>query len=284
MKKVILVVCLLFAATTLSARESASRLKGSGKIVTETRDAKAFNSIDVSNAIRVTMSENPNGKIIVKADDNVMPYVKTKFEGQTLVIKLECPYKSLGNVNMDVELPYSKNLRKLDISGASSVKIEYPIENNELDIKLSGASKAVLSSVKVSKLEAGLSGASDLVISSLSADECDVDLSGASRASFAGLDSSKFDGDISGASDLSIQGASEFCDIEACGASSVKAGDFTVKNCKVDLSGASRAKINCVESLSGEVSGASHLTYFGSPKTNVSTSSGGSITAKKRME
>ena len=279
MKKIILIICLLLGTTAMFA--GGGTLKGSGRIVTETREAKSFNSIKVSNMIHVTIGNNTDGKIVVKADDNVMPYVKTRFEGLNLVIKIESPYQSLRNINVDVQLPYSKNIRNLDAHGAAVILAESPIESYELDIDASGAGKVKLSNVKVTKMEVNLSGASELVIPNLSAKECEVDLSGASKASLAGLDSFKFDGDISGASNLTVKGASASADIDASGASEMNAGDFIVKNYEVDLSGASRAKINCVGVLSGEVSSASNLSYVGNPKMNVSTSSAGRISAGK---
>ena len=282
MKKGILVIALILGTITVfAAPKNSQELKGSGRVITQTKDAKTFNSIEVSNSINVVMGNSTDGRIVIKADDNVMPYVKTRFEGLNLVIKIESPYKSISNQNVEVALPYVKSLKNLKVRGAASFDLTAPIENYELDIDISGAGKVKLSNVNVTKMESDLSGASKLIVSNLSAKECEVDLSGASKASLSGLDSFKCDADISGASTLDIQGASAICNLDASGASTVNAGDFAVKNYNVDLSGASKAEINCIEMISGEISSASNLYYKGNPRISISVTSAARIEGKK---
>lgn len=90
MKKGILVIALILGTITVfAAPKNSQELKGSGRVITQTKDAKTFNSIEVSNSINVVMGNSIDGRIVIKADDNVMPYVKTRFEGLNLVIKID---------------------------------------------------------------------------------------------------------------------------------------------------------------------------------------------------
>ena len=103
MRKTIFTFTLIITAILgVQAQTSRSgKLKGSGVIVTETRAARAFNSIKVGRAIEVVMKNDTDGKIIVRADDNVMPFVKTRFEGLELVIGVDKTV-SLDNASIQV--------------------------------------------------------------------------------------------------------------------------------------------------------------------------------------
>jgi hypothetical protein len=123
-----------------------------------------------------------------------------------------------------------------------------------------------------------------------------LDLSGATQSSLTGFKSdnsfdlgvsgaSQLDGqieagnvraDVSGASRVQLGGKGANLNLECSGASRAELGDFLVKDATVNLSGASRATINASGQLSGEASGASQLTYRGSPTLGSLQSSGAS--------
>ncbi len=128
-----------------------------------------------------------------------------------------------------------------------------------------------------------------------------LDLSGASEASFSGFSSeNNFDCDLSGASiasgtmdmkdiDCIFSGASAFTltgqgtniKIDASGASIVNLEDTVLEAAEVDLSGASYATVNVSERLTGDLSGASKVYYYGEPNQVDVSTSGSSEVIKK---
>jgi hypothetical protein len=123
-----------------------------------------------------------------------------------------------------------------------------------------------------------------------------LELSGASGASLAGFQSSEafyaevsgassLQGDVeaggvrfnvSGASDVRLTGSGEDLVMEVSGASSVDLAGFPVTDASVEVSGASSASVNATGTLDVEASGASRVTYLGSPTLGRVESSGGS--------
>ncbi len=123
----------------------------------------------------------------------------------------------------------------------------------------------------------------------------DVDFSGASVSTIEGFDGQKnlriylsgasklttksnyesFNVDLSGASILNLSSISKTIDIEESGASELNAYDAQFEDAVIDISGASRAKVNILKTLKVKASGASKVTYKGSPKveTNISGAS-----------
>jgi hypothetical protein len=121
-----------------------------------------------------------------------------------------------------------------------------------------------------------LSGASQATISGFeSAKPLDVEASGASelRGDIEAADA-RFH--ISGASQVTLTGSAEDLTVEASGASRVDLSDFDVADADIELSGASRATVSANGRLDARASGASELTYLGSPTLGDIETSGAS--------
>jgi hypothetical protein len=96
---------------------------------------------------------------------------------------------------------------------------------------------------------------------------------------------SRFDGSLalsegtvglSGASDAALSGTASRLTATLSGASHLDAPDLTVNALTIDLSGASRGEVNVTQTISASASGASNLTYEGSPTFTRKEKSGGS--------
>jgi hypothetical protein len=108
----------------------------------------------------------------------------------------------------------------------------------------------------------------------------DVEVSGASALS-GEVQTEELAIVLSGASRLSLSGEGGRLSLRCSGASSADLGDVSVGDADVDLSGASRATIDATGRLNADLSGASNLTYAGSPTLGrVSTTGGSSLQAR----
>jgi len=103
----------------------------------------------------------------------------------------------------------------------------------------------------------------------------DLDLSGASKL-VGGLQQGGVKLDASGASMAELVGSTNTMDITLSGASRCDLDKFTSGKTRVDLSGASNASVTARQTLSYDLSGASHLSYAGSPAVDHATVTGAS--------
>jgi hypothetical protein len=101
------------------------------------------------------------------------------------------------------------------------------------------------------------------------------ELSGASECNFNGS-SQDVKMDLSGASRLNLTGNGKYLDGEVSGASQLNAFDLPVEESKLEVSGASNAKIWVSRLLKVEASGASTVRFKGNPSVEKKIS-GGSI-------
>ena len=220
-----------------------------------------YTALDISNSFDVYVDKAAAG-ITITAGENVMPYVIVEENNGKLKICLK-PFTTIRSGELKAVVPYSKKLKDVSLSGASSFHCEIPLVDESISVEASGASK-FLADVDARFAELELSGASSFKGNVL-ASELEMSLSGASKADIIG---------VTEILDLELSGASKIFD-------NVLAGRYCLacRHCKGSISGASSAYIHCEEAINVSVSGASKLYYTGDASTaDSSTSSASSIT------
>jgi hypothetical protein len=162
------------------------------------------------------------------------------------------------------------------------------VDGDELEVELRGNQRLrgsftmeaaitmpVLDAVQISgasQIEAGgFTGAGTIV----------AEVSGASRLEMTVV-AEELEVDASGASRVTLHGKAESLVVDASGASTIAAEGLEANSCEVELSGASNAQVQAGRQLGpANLSGASKLTYLGSPElVEIDTSGASSVRAR----
>lgn len=192
-----------------------SKTKGSGNTQTEKRDVSDFSNVKAGGAITVEVTAQKEFSVEVEADDNLLEYVKTEVNGDTLKIYTEGRISTRNPIRVRIAMP---QIESFDVSGASSGTLTN-IKNESLSIDASGASKIKIEG-EAKELIVDLSGASRLDAENLKAENVTVDASGASSATVVALND--INADASGASNIRYVGEPKNVRKNSSGASSVK--------------------------------------------------------------
>jgi Putative auto-transporter adhesin, head GIN domain len=105
-------------------------------------------------------------------------------------------------------------------------------------------------------------------------------VSGSSRVAAADLAVDRAEATVSGSSRLELTGTANALSAQGSGASNLELADLHLRDLDIKLSGASRSSVNVTGTIAAQVSGASKLTYAGTPQfTKRDTSGGSSIQA-----
>jgi hypothetical protein len=122
-----------------------------------------------------------------------------------------------------------------------------------------------------------LSGATQTTVEGFNnLNEVDLDISGASRVNLA-LTAKKINLDVSGASNVTMTGKASQMEGDISGATSFKASDFEVANVRLEVSGASSARLHVTNGLVADASGASSVRYRGKASVQANTSGASSV-------
>ena len=120
-----------------------TRVSGSGKVVTETRNVSGFDGLIVNETGNVIVDQTGTESLTITTDDNLLQYITTEVRGGKLVIEFK-PGLIFDNVK---ELTFNigaKNLNSIEADGAANVQGKN-IVTEKLSVKLNGASAVTLS-------------------------------------------------------------------------------------------------------------------------------------------
>lgn len=203
----------------------------------EVRQTTSFNSIVVSSAIDVVLTQSSSTAVAVSASDpKFVENITTEVRNNTLYIG----YKGSAGWGPKYLRAYvsSPAFLKIGASGACNVRIEGNLQGTDLEISLSGSSD-FKGNVSVTNLKLIASGSSDMAIGG-SAINLRLDVSGSSDVKAIDLQSDYADVSASGASDINITVNKEL-KVVASGASNVfYKGTAIIK--EISTSGASDIK------------------------------------------
>jgi len=185
---------------------------------------------------------------------------------------------------------------KITQSDANSVKVSAPesvqaqiktevkegilVISTEGNIKDVDDIEIVISIKSLTNLD--VSGASDIKSENqLTCDKLNIITNGAGDIHLD-LKANELKTDISGAGDVTLKGSTQLLDATVSGAGNLKASNLEANKIKAKVSGAGDAKVNAIQSIDADVSGAGSIIYKGNPvDRNVNISGAGSVRESK---
>jgi hypothetical protein len=218
--------------------DTGGSIRGSGAVVTETRQVSNFDSLEVDFPAELTIQQGSSTSLTVEAEDNLMPQLATRVSGHTLYIENSQPdWTKRVNATRPVRIHMTvRDLKRVELPSAGTVHIE-ALEIDRLEISISGAGTVNVSDLSAQDLSIHLSGAGNITASG-SVDNLSMDISG-----FGGF----------------------------------QGGDLASQAADITISGAGSATVWAVDSLSVGISGTGSVNYYGSPRVNQQISGLGSV-------
>ncbi|MEA3327530.1 MAG: DUF2807 domain-containing protein [Chloroflexota bacterium] len=194
---------------------------GSGELVVEERDVTSFSKIDAGGNFELHVSKQYTG-IEVNAESNLMKYIHTYVEGETLIVEISDT--DGGSINLQplepiqVFVQFSK-ITGVSLSGGVQLASEALVaEDIQIDVNLSGGSVAKIDAIRTDKLNITLSGGSELNVSEGEVTEQIIEASGGSKYMAEWVQSEVTELRLSGGSEATIW-AEETLDIDLSGGS-----------------------------------------------------------------
>lgn len=238
MKKLIqLVVCGAFLVGFMANAQS-EKIKGNGKVVTETRTTSDYDGIKISGSFDVDLVAGKEGKIVMKGEENILSAIIVEVEDNTLKIyvKKNTNIRSSMGKKIEVTVPFEK-ISELSLSGSGDIQSKNTIKNDKFLAKLSGSGNFNLA-----------------------------------------VDSNSLELNLSGSGNVQLKGTADNFTTKLSGSGDIDAANLKSKNVDVNVSGSGNSKVNCNESLTARVSGSGDIQYTGNPeKRDVKVSGSGNI-------
>jgi hypothetical protein len=130
---------------------------GSGKLASEKRAIGPVEQIELQGALDVIATAGAEPTLTVEADDNLLPIVVTKVQGNRLVVRTTENYRTELGIKVTLTTPA---IHAVILTGSGDVHAG-GLAGKEFEAALSGSGDIVASG-KVDKVEAKLTGSGDI--------------------------------------------------------------------------------------------------------------------------
>jgi hypothetical protein len=190
-----------------------------------------------------------------------------------------------GSGNSATEVRDLKGFQAVDVGGVFQVEItaqkDFAVEI-EADDNLMGLIRTeIRDGVLHIETEKKISTRNPIRVRISAPDIDRLDVSGAAKVTVDNLKNSSITVGSSGASRILLGGESSKLNIDVSGATKVDAENLRAGSATVEASGACRVSVNVTEEIMANASGASKITYTGSPKNIIERASGASSVRSK---
>lgn len=148
---------------SLCILSSCRHTTGSGIIITETRKVNDFNAVSVGGGFEVEVRIGAATSVVVEADDNIMEYISTTTENNTLKISTE-DLHNYSDVHMKV-LITTPGLVSVKASASAKVIVEDVLKSaNRLSFKASSGA-SILAEIDAPQVQSDASSGASVTIS-----------------------------------------------------------------------------------------------------------------------
>lgn len=228
-------------------------VEGSGEVISRSVAIGDFDRVEASRAVKVVVAER-TGDAEVRTDDNLQRYVSVETCDGKLKVGIADGVYPKPSEQIVVYIPDNGRIRKLEASSAAKILVDKQIVGESLEIDASGAAK-----VRVTA-EVGT---------------CDMEASGGACIA-ARIVAGRLNVAASSAAVVTLRGEVEEAVFDAGSAASVRAGGLTAGLCEARASGAAKIRVRCERSLRTRTSSAGSVRYFGTCRTYLTDTTGGS--------
>jgi hypothetical protein len=178
------------------------KVKGEGPVISETRVVGSVESVEVSGAINLILTQGNQPELRVEGQRNVLNVLRTQVVGKQLAIDFD--RVRLGKHEPVKVYLTTPTLTTLGVSSASQATSSSAWTGNQLRIETSGASHVMLTCQEMGSVFTTISGASHVTLHG-TANEQTVNLSGAGQLQASDLATQDANVTVSGAGEASIR-------------------------------------------------------------------------------
>jgi hypothetical protein len=238
-RKRILMVLLLLGTIFVASACGATITKGSGDLITETRQVSNFDGIDLSGSGEVIVTQGGSESLTIETDDNVMEHVKAEVVGGTLKLGFEEGLNLIDHTRLIFTVGVD-DLKSLKISGSGDIESDM-IETTRLDATISGSGDVQIVDLTAGEVTAKISGSGEIDLAG-DATAQDVTISGSGKYQAGDLCGESVEVKISGSGDATVC-ATERLDSDISGSGSV---DYYGRPA-INMSGSGSGKVNSLD-------------------------------------
>jgi hypothetical protein len=237
-KKLFLTSIILTIALSVNAQSwwNSKKVKGNGNVVTQTRTTSDYDGISVGGSFDVILVKGKEGKITLKGEENILPYIETEIKGNNLKIQFKKNVNVKTTRRLTVTVTF-QDIDKISLGGSGNVMSKDLIKASSLKVSIGGSGN-IEAQVDAENLKAAVAGSGNIKLTG-NADQLTCSIAGSgdvkayglqtdtTKASIAGSGSvrvsvkTKIKASIAGSGSVYYKGNPKYVDSKSAGSGSV---------------------------------------------------------------
>ncbi|MGN7820386.1 head GIN domain-containing protein [Chitinophaga sp. 22536] len=158
-------LCCMTVALSIAGLFSAcigqNRVKGSGNVIKEERDAPSFHKIKVEGSMNVFLSQGAAKKAVIEAEDNIAPLVELVNEDSRLKVRFRHDANVFTRKGVNVYLT-TPEVDEIALSGSGDIKLVDKFNSkDEMKLTLSGSGN-LNGTINAPEVKASIAGSGNM--------------------------------------------------------------------------------------------------------------------------
>ncbi|SFU55700.1 Putative auto-transporter adhesin, head GIN domain [Pustulibacterium marinum] len=135
-------------------------VRGNGNIISETRKTGSYDEISLSSSFDVTLISGDEGTITINAEENLLQYIITEVNGNSLNIYTKNGTNISSNKGVKITVPVT-SIYEVSLTGSGSIKSQTTLESKDFKTLITGSGDIILP-INAKSTEASVTGSGDL--------------------------------------------------------------------------------------------------------------------------
>ncbi|MHA7944360.1 head GIN domain-containing protein [Formosa sp. 3Alg 14/1] len=206
MKSIILKKASLLIVAIISLNSCVSinkGIQGNGEFITDNRSTSSYDNISCTGSMNYILIKGTEGQITVEGESNLVPYILTEVQGNTLTVKTEdgVNLNPSNNRDITITIPF-EDISKVSLTGSGDLMNNDIITTENLNVSLTGSGDIILD-INTISAEGSVTGSGDLTLKGKT-ENLKVDVTGSGDFHGFGLDSKNTDASVTGSGDADV--------------------------------------------------------------------------------
>jgi hypothetical protein len=239
---------------------SSDSIEGDGVPARDERMIATVPALEVNGTITVDVHVGPATSLVVEADSNLLPFIRTELRGDRLVIEKTRSFRTNNAVRVTYTVPRLASVRH-DGSGHLSVQ---ELNGGPLVVEGRGSGSVLLTG-RVSSLDVTQNGSGSIDATTLQSGGGNLSLNGSGRVVAGRMQGERVTANLNGSGQLRVTGAVRSLAARSSGSGHLDLADLVSEQADLSSTGSGGMTANVRQSLVAQNGGSGGIRVYGNP-------------------
>jgi hypothetical protein len=240
--------------------DGAYSIEGNGVPARDERAIATVPALEVNGTITVDVHVGPVTSLVVEADSNLLPYVRTELRGDRLVIEKERSFRTNHPVRVTYTVPRLADVRH---NGSGYLSVQ-DLNGGPLVVEERGSGSVLLTG-RVAHLDAVLNGSGTIDATTLQSAGGNLTLNGSGRIVAGRMQGERLAANLNGSGQLRATGAVRHLAARSNGSGHLDLADLVSEQADLSSTGSGGMTANVRQSLVAQNGGSGGIRVYGNP-------------------